>query len=215
MSARRRSSENGRVSNKVSASFFAKFIKAKVDKKKTQEEILFLVKSVDIDKDGVISEEDLEAFLGRLNFQEFFMQADRTRAGSMGANTSSGIKQKHVMTAKTGVTSNMPVSALFSDTSFGLYEQNQLFPTVKLQGEKMVEVIRKIKEGMKFKGLSIGEAFRKIDTKNAGLISFAAFSKHLDQITDLSQPLKEKLFGRMDTIQIGLVSFQQFKDTLT
>jgi len=31
----------------------------------------------------------------------------------------------------------------------------------------------------------------------------------------MSQPLKEKFFARMDTLNMGLISFQQFKDVLT
>lgn len=56
----------------MSISFFAKFLKAKVDKKRNLEDIKDLMRSVDLDRDGKIGESDLEAFIGRVNFQEFF-----------------------------------------------------------------------------------------------------------------------------------------------
>jgi Ca2+-binding EF-hand superfamily protein len=52
--------------------FFAKFIKAKVDKKRSIDELKHLANQIDLDKDGIISEHDLEAYLSRLNFSNFF-----------------------------------------------------------------------------------------------------------------------------------------------
>ncbi len=54
--------------NLISISFFAKFIKAKVDKKRSLEEIKHLLQYADLDRDGKISDNDLEAALGRVNF---------------------------------------------------------------------------------------------------------------------------------------------------
>ena len=71
----------------------------------------------------------------------------------------------------------------------------------------MIDVVTKIKEGIQKKGISISEAFRRLDRENAGLISFTAFSSEIDKITLLSQVAKEKLFARLDSMQIGLVSF--------
>ena len=71
-------SNKGRISKTekqaalVSINFFAKFIKAKVDKKRDTAEIKALVQMIDVDRDGVISETDLDAFLGRVNFHDFF-----------------------------------------------------------------------------------------------------------------------------------------------
>jgi len=43
-----------------------------VDKKRTVEEIKELVKLIDMDQDGYIGVSDLEAFVGRANFHNFF-----------------------------------------------------------------------------------------------------------------------------------------------
>jgi Ca2+-binding EF-hand superfamily protein len=56
----------------ISIGFFSKFIKAKVDKKRSLEEIKELVALIDFDRDGFIGPSDLEAFLGRSNFHKFF-----------------------------------------------------------------------------------------------------------------------------------------------
>ena len=52
--------------------FFSKFIKMKVDKKREINEIKAYVDLIDIDKDGVISIEDLDSFLSRINFNDFY-----------------------------------------------------------------------------------------------------------------------------------------------
>ena len=60
-------------SAQISTSYFAKFIKAKVDKKRSFEEIkAIVVEVVDMDRDGIISISDLEGFLGRINYHAFF-----------------------------------------------------------------------------------------------------------------------------------------------
>ena len=55
-----------------------------------------------------------------------------------------------------------------------------MFPTVKLTGEKLLEVIRKLKSDIKRKNLSIGDVFSKFDPNGAGLVSFGMFSENLD-----------------------------------
>jgi hypothetical protein len=72
------SSKTNKARNKASSevittSFFAKFIKAKVDKKRTLEELKELVDtSLDMDRDGFIGLSDLEAFVGRASYHQFF-----------------------------------------------------------------------------------------------------------------------------------------------
>lgn len=63
---------NPGCNDEISLKFFAKFIKAKVDKKPEVPEIIGLVSQMDIDRDGLIGENDLEAFLGRVNYSKAF-----------------------------------------------------------------------------------------------------------------------------------------------
>jgi hypothetical protein len=72
--------ETKRASNpgcneEISLKFFGKFIKAKVDKKPELPAIISIVTQMDIDRDGLIGESDLEAFLGRVNFTNAFKKA--------------------------------------------------------------------------------------------------------------------------------------------
>mmetsp|Transcript_28903 Transcript_28903/g.27806 ORF Transcript_28903/g.27806 Transcript_28903/m.27806 type:complete len:158 (+) Transcript_28903:3046-3519(+) len=46
------------------------------------------------------------------------------------------------------------------------------------------------------------------------MLSFADFSLGLDRILKLSQPLKEKLFAKMDKLSIGLVAYENFLEVL-
>lgn len=54
-----------------------------------------------------------------------------------------------------------------------------------------------------------------MDINNSGLLSFGGFSQAIDSLSTLSQFVKEKLFARMDTMSIGLVSFDQFQDLMS
>jgi Ca2+-binding EF-hand superfamily protein len=62
-------------SNFISISFFSKFVNAKVDKKRPIEDTRVLVEAIDLDKDGYIGANDLEAFVGRASFHQFFEKA--------------------------------------------------------------------------------------------------------------------------------------------
>ena len=74
-SSKTNKARNKATSDQISTNFFEKFIKAKVDKKRTLEEIKELVDaSIDMDKDGFIGLSDLEAFVGRASYHTFFEQ---------------------------------------------------------------------------------------------------------------------------------------------
>ncbi len=89
---------------------------------------------------------------------------------------------------------------------------SKLFPSQKLQGDKLIEVLTKLKQDIANQNLSIQEVFRRLDSSSAGLLSFGAFSLNIDKITQLSQSVKEKLFARMDTMGVGLISLEQFRE---
>ena len=72
---------NKATSSFISVNFFSKFLKAKVDKSRILDDLLALVSaSVDMDRDGVISVADLEAFVGRTHFQDFLEKQPAGRA---------------------------------------------------------------------------------------------------------------------------------------
>jgi Ca2+-binding EF-hand superfamily protein len=68
-SSKTNKARNKATTDQISTNFFAKFIKAKVDKKRTLEELKEIVDaSIDMDKDGCIGLSDLDAFLGRASY---------------------------------------------------------------------------------------------------------------------------------------------------
>ena len=68
-SSKTNKARNKATTDQISTNFFAKFIKAKVDKKRTLEELKEIVDaSIDMDKDGCIGLSDLEAFVGRASY---------------------------------------------------------------------------------------------------------------------------------------------------
>jgi hypothetical protein len=68
-SSKTNKARNKATTDQITTNFFAKFIKAKVDKKS---KILLLKElvdaSIDMDKDGFIGLSDLEAFVGRASY---------------------------------------------------------------------------------------------------------------------------------------------------
>jgi Ca2+-binding EF-hand superfamily protein len=67
---------------KVTVEFFAKFLKNKVDKKKSLEELVQQAELIDIDKDGYISIHDLQSCLGNLSNETFYKNNGATLKGT-------------------------------------------------------------------------------------------------------------------------------------
>jgi len=57
---------------KVENQAFAAFLKQKVDKKRDEYSISMYVNQMDVDKDGFITEDDLNTCIKNLNNQQFF-----------------------------------------------------------------------------------------------------------------------------------------------
>jgi Ca2+-binding EF-hand superfamily protein len=49
-----------------------------------------------------------------------------------------------------------------------------------------------------------------MDANKDGLMSFNEFTTGIDQVINLSQPIKEKLFAFMDVNAIGMIDYQNF-----
>ena len=78
LSSTKKESKTGKKD--VSIGYFAKFLKAKVDKKSDMNELREFAKAIDLDKDGCLCEADMETFLKRLNFREFFENESRSKS---------------------------------------------------------------------------------------------------------------------------------------
>ena len=77
----------------VPCEYFAKFLKAKVDKKRDSKELRDLSAKIDLDKDGNIDVNDLETCLGQINHEGFFSKAQSTTVSAFSASTTP-IKQR-------------------------------------------------------------------------------------------------------------------------
>lgn len=67
---------------KVSVDFFARFLKSKVDKKNSIEELTRHASLIDVDNDGYISVHDLRSCLGNLNNETFYKNNGATLTGT-------------------------------------------------------------------------------------------------------------------------------------
>ena len=67
---------------KVSVEFFAKFLKNKVDKKRSLDELTQQAELIDIDRDGYVSIHDLESCLGNLSNETFYKNNGATLKGT-------------------------------------------------------------------------------------------------------------------------------------
>ena len=73
---------------------FAEFLVAKVDKRKPFEDLLILANQMDIDRDGMISEQDLKSCLTNLNSQTFFKNVSTEIPGEKVLSVLETIREK-------------------------------------------------------------------------------------------------------------------------
>jgi Ca2+-binding EF-hand superfamily protein len=80
--------------------------------------------------------------------------------------------------------------------------------------DKALEVCKQIRDALGHKKLQYREVFDMFDRDKDSMVSYADFSRGLDEILILSQPVKEQLFSLMDKGSIGLINYHQFLDVL-
>jgi Ca2+-binding EF-hand superfamily protein len=159
----------------VPVEYFADFLQAKIDKKRSEGELRKYASYIDIDKDGYISEIDLQTCMSNLGSDAFFRDGGDALA----------------------------VSAFSS--------QKKFFPvSEQLSAERAFEIAKQIKAGLIAQKIAPKEAFNRFDANKDGFLSFSEFSTGLDNVMQLSLPVKEKFFALMDKNQIGLVDYPNF-----
>lgn len=115
---------NSKNKKDITVKYFAKFLSAKIDKKMGMEEIISMTSQMDIDKDGIISVNDLETFLQRINFNEFFTKSIKN--GTQQSKTQS--------------------NSLKRTTVQNFYHiEQKLYPNEAPQKDKLREVIKQLK----------------------------------------------------------------------
>jgi Ca2+-binding EF-hand superfamily protein len=194
---------NKATSSFISVNFFSKFLKAKVDKSRALDDLLAIVStSVDMDRDGVISVADLEAFVGRTHFQDFLEKQPLSTAGRArnvhrgGLDTIKKLEDTIRRLSTSSVPREPPVAA----------KEEQL--------TMMAEVLPKLRDVLQSRSLTLPQAFALFDHDSLGLLTFPSFSQTLDTLLSISSKAKETLFKKMDRLNIGMVSYADFKKVI-
>ena len=58
------------------------------------------------------------------------------------------------------------------------------------------------------------DAFNKFDVDQDGMVSFAEFNRGMNDVCNLSVPIKEQIYILMDKNNTGLISYEQFLEVL-
>ena len=158
---------------------FAEFLKQKVEKKRAIEDLIRYSDMLDIDKDGFVTEADIETSIRNLPNMAFFKNGGQAVAQST------------------------------FNTTTKMYPQAS-----RLSKEKAQSIVKQIRDGLAQKSMQYREAFDKFDLDNDGMVSFAEFNRGMQDVVNLSVPIKEQLYSLMDKNNIGLINYDQFLDVL-
>ena len=163
----------------IPTNLFAEFLKQKVEKKRSYEELCKYSNMLDVDKDGYVTEHDIETCIKNLPNMAFF------RNGGAALATST-----------------------FNSNA-------KIFPQgVRLTNEKALAVCKQIREALGVKKMQYRDAFNKFDVDQDGMVSFAEFNRGMNDVCNLSVPIKEQIYILMDKNNTGLISYEQFLEVL-
>eukprot|EP00347_Sterkiella_histriomuscorum_P022283 403331031 len=157
---------------------FALFIHQKVHKIDL-DQIKNLIKFVDLDKDNMLSINDLSTCLKNAQSEKFIQSI---------------------------LQSNQTQSQFGLSTLQGLSLTSQQLPQ-----EKLIEVLRQIRQEMNAQNINDKQLFKFIDKNGTGFINFTDFSEQLNKIVSIAHNIKEKLFAFMDRNSTGLVNQLDFE----
>ena len=162
-SSKTNKARNKASSDSITVNFFAKFVKSKVDKKRSIEDIRGLVAALDLDGDGVVSVSDLEALVGRANFHQYF---EKVQAGTIKQQGSKPTEAQLQTIHKLEIN----LKKLASEKSEQLYPAAT--PNNPEEVEYLSQIVKKVRDVMNTKRLRFPEVFAVLDPQHAGLVSF-------------------------------------------
>jgi len=90
----------------------------------------------------------------------------------------------------------------------------EVFPKIPLSEEKMVSVLRDLRQALDNKGISYYDFVRRLDVNEVGFITVSDFCKELDKIIKFSQPTKDGLFAYIDKRKIGMIDYDEIINIL-
>ena len=142
----------------------------------------------DIDGDGVVSEEDLEAFVSRWGY--FGGGANKTQKELSRHKSLVGNKGDALSQIEQTLVNSHSTNQAFNITSFidGLpASQNQtLHPQEALTEDKFDRILKDIRIKLTYKGLTYQDFFKLLDSDNKGFITPSDFSNNVDKVINLS-----------------------------
>lgn len=176
---------NPQKPDNVTVAEFAQFMKRKIEKDDTLDAIKRRANQIDVDKDGVISADDLQACLRNVNSSAIALKGGTTLQGAQFGRRTDKAR---------------PIEQLDETRIVQLVDQIR-------QGLA--------KKGFDNKENDLQIVFSGFDTGRDGLLTLEEWTMGVRSfLPDMSAHLLERVFNAMDVNGIGQVDFERFKKTL-
>ncbi|CAK76335.1 unnamed protein product (macronuclear) [Paramecium tetraurelia] len=179
------------------------------------EECLEYCREMDVDGNGVVSDEDMNIFIKRYSY--FNIRKDQSQieqiAESMKikpqfGDTLSAIEKTFVQSKSIDLVT-MGQKKMFQSLVDGMSQTKSLFPIEELPESKFDQILKDLRIKLTRKGMTYDELFTFLDTDHNGFLSISEFY-NIDKIMTLSQPAKDGFFAFMDKQKIGLIDLNTF-----
>lgn len=186
------------------------------------ESCLQFARKMDIDKNEVITDEDLQAFLLRYSYfeQRKNLSTMDNIFASIYRNSKTGSQFEDALTmVESSVVNAKSVDLLtlgqkktFQNLVDGMKDNQQatLFPIEPLSEDKFDRILKDLRYKLQLKGMNYEELFALLDSNHNGFLTITEFSQNIEKIMHLSQPAKDGFFAFMDKQRIGLVDLNTF-----
>ncbi|CAD8159524.1 unnamed protein product [Paramecium octaurelia] len=193
----------------------AQYLEKNIFAQLPHEECLEYCREMDVDGNGVVSDEDMNIFIKRysyFNIRKDLSQIDQI-AESMKikpqfGDTLSAIEKTCVQSKSIDLVT-MGQKKMFQSLVDGMNQQKSLFPIEELPESKFDQILKDLRIKLARKGMSYEELFTFLDTDHNGFLSISEF-QNIDKIMTLSQPAKDGFFAFMDKQRIGLIDLNTF-----
>ncbi|CAK62279.1 unnamed protein product (macronuclear) [Paramecium tetraurelia] len=181
----------------------------------SHDECLEYCREMDVDGNGVVSDEDMNTFIKRYSY--FNVRKDQSQIEQIveslkikpqvGDNFSA-IEKTYVQSKSIDLIT-MGQKKVFQSLVDGMNQQKSLFPVEELPESKFDQILKDLRIKLNRKGMGYEELFTFLDTDHNGFLSISEFY-NIDKIMTLSQPAKDGFFAFMDKQRIGLIDLNTF-----
>jgi Ca2+-binding EF-hand superfamily protein len=160
---------------------------------------------MDLDYDGVLSEEDIETFIKRYAYfdarkstnevQSMLQTVVRQDNGDAFSNF-----EKTVLNSKSIDLLTIGQKRMFETLVNGMKDEQvkTLNPIMPLTEDKFDHILKDLRIRLQHKGLSYEDFFNLLDVDHNGFITITDFSENVNKVMNLSQPAKDGFFSFID-----------------